>query len=92
MSSGIGEVATRAMGVARYGAVRDVRGRIHLTTLKFRHQELRGTKKKKGTKTLSGGVHGNRVRMIPDIPDDGRQRCGADHAGVASAIGYFVIF
>ena len=38
MSSGIGGVATRAMGLARYGAVRDVRGRIHLTTLQFRHK------------------------------------------------------
>ena len=92
MSSGIGGAATRAMGLARYGAVRDVRGRIHLTILQFRHKELRRTNKKSVTKTLSGGVHGNRVRMTPDIPDDGPRRCGADHAGVGSAIGYFVIF
>jgi hypothetical protein len=90
MSSGIGGVAARAMGVARCGAVRDVRGRIHLTTLQFRHEELirRGV-----TKTLSGDVHGNRVRMTPDIPDDGPQRCGRRaRGGWLALIGYFVIF
>jgi hypothetical protein len=93
MSSGIGGGATRAMGLARYGAVRDVRGRIHLTTLQFRHEELRRTNKKSVTKTLSGGVQGNRVRMTPDIPDDGpRAPRRRPRGGSAALSRYFVIF
>jgi hypothetical protein len=81
------------MGVARYGNVRDVRGRIHLTALQFRHQELRRANKKRVTKTLSGGVHGIRERLTPDTSDDGPQRCGRRaRAGRHDAIGLIRYF